>query len=142
STTVISNGADAKKKGEARGAFDSAVKSHAVAAVTDTEDLRTSNRVLHRVCPIESRPPPLLAAVFPWDRDGGEGRSRAPGGGQISALLAGPSMGASEWIRNNAEARGGGSLRCEYGRRGKPGDGWRRWPQLGRATCHTINFRR
>ncbi|MED6146650.1 hypothetical protein PIB30_036534 [Stylosanthes scabra] len=68
-TPVFSNSADldAVEKGEARGALDSAVKSHAVAAMTDTEDLRTTNGVLHRVCPVVSRPPPLLATVFPWD---------------------------------------------------------------------------
>ncbi|MED6169496.1 hypothetical protein PIB30_021793 [Stylosanthes scabra] len=42
-------GAVAKEKGEVRGAPDPAVKSHVVAAMTNTEHLTTSGRVLRRV---------------------------------------------------------------------------------------------
>ncbi|MED6167485.1 hypothetical protein PIB30_003458 [Stylosanthes scabra] len=83
----------AKKKGEARCTLDSAVKSHAVAVVMNTENLRTSVRVLCRVCLIIAKPPPLLKAVFPWDHvrsesslDGGGGTAEDGSDGVGCAL--------------------------------------------------------
>ncbi|KAL1322302.1 hypothetical protein AAHE18_14G186300 [Arachis hypogaea] len=91
----------------AQGAPNLSTVSHDVASATGSRELGRSGRDrkvrgFRPVSPIVANPPPLLAAVFPWDRGGGNNCD----GGQWRREQEG-SAGSSMHTENSGQQRDG-----------------------------------